>query len=336
MRDSHKFIPISVILWFALLTPLFAYKSAAIAVYDIKTGTYLYRKNSLTKRAPASTIKVLTALTAWKYADPNKYVTISRHAAAAEPTKAYLKVGEQYRLRDLIKLALVASCNDAARAVAEGTSGSEAAFANDMEKIAKSLGTTSTRVTNASGLPSPAGMVTTCVDNIKIVLALKKVPELHAMMGSRSATLVSKTGREITKSNHNRLMREGFAYPVLGKTGFTNAARHCFLSYCDYNGRSLAICVLGGSTSSVLWDDLRRSYRTYMTRDPQGLPNYMTRNKLTLASLHQALAKAGFRLEKSENVYGTYTKKAVSAFQRAKKLQIDGIVGPQTWGTLKK
>lgn len=316
---------------------LSAYQSAAIAVYDVGTDHYVYRKNSLVKRAPASTIKVLTALTAWNLVnDKTKYVRVSRYAAMAEPTKAYLKEGEEYRLIDLIKMTLVASCNDAARAVGEGVSGSESKFALAMQAQAQRVGATSTKVTNASGLPTPYGMVTTCVDNIKILLAMKEVPELRDMIGSRTATLKSKTGRTISRSNHNRLLKEGFKYPVLGKTGFTNAARHCFLSYCDYKGRTLVVCILGAPRSSVLWDELRKIYSTYLNRDPRGLPSFMTRNNISLETLQNALAKAGFRLGKSEKVYGTYTKKAVTAFQKARKLQVDGIVGPQTWGALKK
>jgi D-alanyl-D-alanine carboxypeptidase len=323
---------------FSSLSPLLtAYQSAAIAVYDVGTDHYVYRKNSLVKRAPASTIKVLTALTAWNLVnDKTKYVRISRHAAIAEPTKAYLKEGEQYRLLELIKMTLVASCNDAARAVGEGVSGSESKFALAMQAQAHRVGATATKVTNASGLPTPAGMVTTCVDNIKILLALRKIPELKAMIGSRTATLTSSTGRTITRSNHNRLLKEGFKYPVLGKTGFTNAARHCFLSFCDYKGRTLVVSILGAPRSSVLWDELRKIYSIYLNRDPRGIPSFMTRSKISLETLHAALAKAGFRLSKSEKVYGTYTKKAVTAFQKARKLQVDGIVGPQTWGALKK
>ena len=337
MHRVLKQISLFLLLCCSFLPSTFAYQSAAIAVYDVGTDHYLYRKNSLVKRAPASTIKVLTALTAWNLVnDKNRYVRISRYAAAAEPTKAYLREGEEYRLRELIKMALVASCNDAARAIGEGVSGSESKFALAMQSQAQRVDATSTKVTNASGLPSPAGMVTTCVDNIKIVLALKKIPELHAMMGSRSASLKSKAGRTITKHNHNRLLKEGFKYPVLGKTGFTNLARHCFLSYCDYRERTLVICVLGAPKSPVLWDELRKLYNTYFNRDPLCLPIYMKKNNISLNTLQQALAHAGFRLTKSENIYGTYTKKAVSAFQRARKLQVDGIVGPQTWGALKK
>jgi len=328
-----------VLFWWACVATLCAYQSTAIAVYDVDAEQFLYRKNSETRRAPASTIKVLAALTAWKNNDDkDKYVTISRHAAAAEPTRADLKEGDQYHLKDLIKLALVASCNDAARALAEGTSGSESKFAQDMQAMAKSLGTKSTFITNASGLPSPEGMVTTCVDNIKILCALKNIPELVEVLNSKTISIVSKTGQRINKGNHNRLLNEGFAYPVLGKTGFTNLARHCFLSFCEYKGRTIAVCILGAPKSSVLWDELRQLYRTYMNRSvqSQGLNAYMINNHISLTDLHEALQRSGFPLEKSENVYGSYTKKAMSAFQKSHQLLVDGILGPQTWGVLKK
>ena len=49
---------------------------------------------------------------------------------------------------------LVASANDAAVVAAEAISGSEPTFADEMNRVAKRLGMTSTRFANASGLPA--------------------------------------------------------------------------------------------------------------------------------------------------------------------------------------
>jgi D-alanyl-D-alanine carboxypeptidase len=312
------------------------YKTSGVAIYDIKEGRFLFRQRSKTQRAPASTIKVVTALTAWNYAKGkwNDWITVSAHAASAQPTKAYIKAGEKYKLKDLVAMTLVASCNDAARAVAEAVSGSEASFARDMKKIALSLGATSTHTTNASGLPLPKGMVTTPTDSILFILALRKNPTLKKMIAQRSATLVSSAGRRITKANHNRLLKEGFAYPVLGKTGFTNLARHCFLSWCDHGDRSIAISMLGAPNSSQLWSDLRSAYRRHMKSRAPYLPNFMKKNGISIGSLHSKLKSKGFPVS-GESSYGSKTRQAVTAFQRAKRLSVDGIVGPQTWAALR-
>jgi D-alanyl-D-alanine carboxypeptidase len=312
-----------------------SYQAAGIAIYDINQERFLYRNHAVTKRAPASTIKVLTALTAWNYAKQrwNEYVSVSAFAASAEPTKAYLKPGERYKLGELVKMTLVASCNDAARVVAEAVSGSESSFAKDMQKVADHLGMRNTKTTNASGLPTPKGMVTTPEDSILLILALRATPILKTMIASKSATVVSSKGRRITKNNHNRFLRDGYRYPVHGKTGWTRAARSCFLSWCDFGDRSVAVSVLGAPNSKALWSDLRNAYERHMKSQAPYLPIFMKRQNIKVSDLHAKLKRAGISV--SERHYGSKTKAAVKQFQKARRLTVDGIVGPQTWGALK-
>lgn len=308
------------------------YHADAIAIYDASKKRYLYKKNISKKRAPASTIKVLTAITAWKKAkNVNAYVKISKRASQAQPTKAGLRVGEFYRLRDLIKACLVASCNDAARAVAEGVSGSEWAFSKEMEKYSRQLGSKHTEVTNASGLPKPTGMVSTVEDNIKHILALRKVPALKKMMTVSSFHLESKKGRRIFLKNHNRLLKN-FDFKVSGKTGFTKLARHCFLSYAHVQGRLLVVSVLGSRKRDYLWTDVRQAYRRSSKATIERRPNFMVKKSISIENLKRKMKRAGFSI--NENVYGPVTKAKVRAFQKSRGLAVDGIVGPQTWRAL--
>lgn len=312
-----------------------SYQSVAIAVYDMDDGRFLFKKNSQVRRAPASTIKVLTALTAQRLAadQMDDWVTISDFAASAQPTKAYMKPGEKFKLRDLISLTLVASCNDAARAVAEGVSGSEANFANDMQNTATMLGAQATRVTNASGLPSPSGMLTTVEDSVLMIKAASQSELISKMLSEKSVTMVSSEGRSITRTTHNRLMRDNYRYPVLGKTGFTNDARHCFLSFCKLGDRNVAVSILGAPTSSVLWAELRLVYDAYMKTRDVYLPIYMAKQGISVAQLHEKLRMAGFPVS-GENTYGAATRKAVAAYQKSKRLASDGICGARTWESL--
>jgi D-alanyl-D-alanine carboxypeptidase len=316
------------------------YKTKGVAIYDIQAGRYLYRNHALTQRPPASTIKVLTALTAWNYASSrwNDYVKVSSYAAAAQPTKAGILVGEQFKLEELVEITLVTSCNDAARAVAEAVSGSEASFAKDMQKVAHKLGMRNTRTTNASGLPSSGKMVTTPEDSIKLILAARENHKVKAMMGMKSVTIRSRAGRSITKINKNRYIRygaaKGYKHPVKGKTGYTRAAGSCFLSWCDMGGRSIAISMLGAPNSTTLWGDLQKAYQLHMKAKTQAsyLPSFMKQRQISLQQLHDKLRRAGFAV--SENSYGDKTRLAVRKFQSAKRLKVDGVIGPQTWGAL--
>ncbi len=52
-----------------------------------------------------------------------------------------------------------------------------------------------------------------------------------------------------------------------------------------------------------------------------------------VVELQQALNKSGYSLA-SDGIFGTATDTAVRSFQRARGLNPDGIVGPQTWGAL--
>lgn len=313
------------------------FSAKAIAIYNPDTNHFLLRRNSTVQRAPASTIKVLTVLTAWHAVkDKNRYVTVSKWAASMQPTKAGLRAGEQYKIIDLMKAALIHSCNDAASALASSIAGSESAFAKLMQKKAKELGCTKTVVTNGSGLPSPPGMVTTCEDSIKLMLAFRKVPELRKLLAIRHFSIISKGGRKIYLKSHNRLLAKTYPLAVRGKTGYTRLARHCFLSYCTSKNRTLVISIMGSGNRSLLWEDVKKAYETYLPKANSFLPSYMGKNKLSLAKLHVALKNAGYALTKSETFYGSRTKEKVKQFQKAYKLETDGIAGPKTWSILKK
>ncbi|MGR3490938.1 MAG: D-alanyl-D-alanine carboxypeptidase family protein, partial [Shimia sp.] len=114
-------------------------------VMDARSGKVLHARNADTRLHPASLTKMMTLYVAFQAVQNGElsmdtYVTISRKAAAEPPSKLGLRPGQKIKLRYLVRAAAIRSANDAATAIAEAISGSEAAFARRMNRTAKSMG----------------------------------------------------------------------------------------------------------------------------------------------------------------------------------------------------
>src|SRR5207245_6476840 len=60
----------------------------------------------------------------------------------------------------------------------------------------------------------------------------------------------------VARHSHNRLL-SGYAYQVIGKTGYTRPARRCFVGAASHGDRELVIALLGARD---LWSDARRLF----------------------------------------------------------------------------
>ncbi|MEO0767654.1 MAG: serine hydrolase, partial [Pseudomonadota bacterium] len=103
-------------------------------VIDARSGEVLHSRNADTRLHPASLTKMMTLYVAFEAVENGEIsldtkVKISKKAAAEPPSKLGLRSGQRIALRYLIRAAAIKSANDAATAIAEAVSGSEAAFA---------------------------------------------------------------------------------------------------------------------------------------------------------------------------------------------------------------
>ena len=129
----------------------------AAYVMDARTGEVLHSRNADTRLHPASLTKMMTLYVVFQAVERGEItldtkIKISPKAAGEPPSKLGLRSGQKIKLRYLIRASAVKSANDAATALAEAISGSEAAFARRMTRTAKSLGMTKTTFKNAHGL----------------------------------------------------------------------------------------------------------------------------------------------------------------------------------------
>jgi len=94
-------------------------------------------------------------------------VTVSKKAASEPPSRMGLRTGQKIKLKYLIRAAAIMSANDAATAIGEAISGSEAAFSRRMNKTAKALGMSRTTFKNCHGL-TEVGHLSTANDMTKL------------------------------------------------------------------------------------------------------------------------------------------------------------------------
>jgi len=240
------------------LTPPPPVAAQSVIVLDNATGRVLFAKNADLVRPIASTQKIITALVVLDAGNLDKPVTIQASDEAVEPSKLYMKPGQIYTRRTLLKAMLVKSGNDIARALARDVGGSQAGFAMMMNRKAQSLGMRRSHFTNPHGLPDPA-QYSTARD---IAIAARKAyrnPTIRAYTRIQKYTFQYSNGRTRIIENTNKLLKR-VPYCDGMKTGTTNKAGRCLVSTGTLNGRSAIVVVLK-STSRSVWNDSEKLLR---------------------------------------------------------------------------
>jgi D-alanyl-D-alanine carboxypeptidase (penicillin-binding protein 5/6) len=228
-------------------------QARAAVVMDAATGRVLYAKNPELRLMPASTTKLMTALIAVERVNLQDVATVSRHAANVAPTRSGFREGDKVTVETLLYAALMKSANDAAVALAEASAGSEEEFVQLMNRKAIALGATETRFINPNGLPG-RGQYTTAFDLAKIMRQAIKHPVLKNILGTRVTELSTEAGKTVMVKNTNKLLWTDEEL-LGGKTGFTQAARHCFVCAGERENDTLVVALLGAPSRSVLWKE---------------------------------------------------------------------------------
>lgn len=232
------------------------YAQSAIML-DARTGETLFQKNADLRRVPASTQKLLTALLITRRGNLDAPVTIMPEDTRVPPSKLGLRPGDRYTRRELLKALMVKSSNDACAALARDHSGSEAAFVENMNRAAWSLGARSSYFVNSHGLPAP--QFSTARDIARIAFLAYRDPTLRRMMQTQLYHFRHNDGRITRLEATNKLLERSAAYNGM-KTGYTDAAGRCFVSSGRLNGREVILVQLGSKTRYI-FDDAERAMR---------------------------------------------------------------------------
>ena len=244
-------------------TPPPAVAAESVLVMDADSGRVFYAKNADTVRPVASTQKLITALCVLDAGNIDKPVVITAYDTACEPTKLYLKPGDSYTRRELLKVLMVKSANDVARALARDVGGSVEGFAAIMNNKCQQLGMRNSTCVNPHGLTEP-GQYSTARDMAIAARVAHRSPLLRSYTSTKSYTFKFNDGRTRLIVNTNKLLK---TVPFCDgmKTGTTNASGRCLISSGSINGRSV-ICVVLKSNTPNIWSDSEKLLRWSLER----------------------------------------------------------------------
>jgi len=234
----------------AAAVPRKAIPAKAAVVMD-SSGAVLYAKFPHAKLAPASTVKLVTAMVAIDHLDPGQKVRVSGNASRVRSIDPRLCPGEEMTVSDLLHLALMKSVNSAAVALAEATAGSEQDFVTLMNRKTQEIGAYETLFANASGLPQ-GRQYTTVSDLARILREALGYPLIREILGKRDYLVRTDGGRELFVESSNDLLWQE-QNMIGGKTGYTGNARHCFVAAISSDKGPLYTAVLGARSRRSLW-----------------------------------------------------------------------------------
>lgn len=246
----------------------YAFVGDVAGAFCVTDRSVIYSKNLYNKVYPASTTKLLTCLTAFKYGDLNAVYTVKEDNCGVTTPGAQLcgfSRGDTLTLEQLLYCLMIHSGNDAAVAVAECVSGSVSSFVEKMNREAARIGAKDTHMSNPSGLHA-VDHYTTAFDIYLIFHECLKNKELTKIISTKEYTCTFKdiTGSEkvmpMTATNQyfsgKKKAPEGITV-LAGKTGVTAAAGYCLIILSeDTKGKQYITCVFHSNSYDTLYNDM--------------------------------------------------------------------------------
>jgi D-alanyl-D-alanine carboxypeptidase (penicillin-binding protein 5/6) len=218
----------------------------SILLKELRSGRILFEHEVEKRLSPASLTKIMSALIIIEKSRLDELATVSKNAARAPKTHLRLKVGEVFRLGDLLKAMMMVSANDACLAAVEHVGGDEAQFVKLMNAKASTLGLSDTHFSNGCGFDGP-DHYSTAEDLAKLSEVAMRNAVFREVVKEEREIITPVSGyRAYVLHNTNRLL--GRIPGVEGvKTGFTSKAGRCLIAKVSHNGNDLLLVILNSN-----------------------------------------------------------------------------------------
>lgn len=221
------------------------------------TGQILYKKNHSSSRPIASITKLITAYEYLKKTDGDldRLITMDPTDERVGGRRTIYR-GETGTARDFLHLALIASDNSAAMALARA-GGFVDTFSNDVVDFNKELGLIQTNLSDPAGLSSK---------NVSTALEVARLAQ-KILKNTIIASITSESGYFFQP--HNALVRRKLATTddllettlfsiTAAKTGYTEDAGYCFVVKArNDKGKEIIVTILGAPTSEDRFQDAK-------------------------------------------------------------------------------
>jgi len=227
-----------------------AFRSAHAVVIDEATGEVLLEKDAATAAPIASLTKLMTAMVVLDARqDLDEPIRIDADDMDwLKHTRGGVPVGAVVPRETLLELALIASDNHAAAALARNYPGGTTAFAQATQRKIGALGLTNTTLVEPTGL-SPDNH-SSALDMAKVLQATQAYP-LIAQITSQRTHAVLVNGLPWAVRNTNGLVGKPGWQVLASKTGFTNEAGRCLTMRLRAGDRTVSVVLIGALASSA-------------------------------------------------------------------------------------
>lgn len=255
--------------------PDLSLEGESACLFSIDEDMILYEKNSTVRVAPASTTKLLTALTVLKYCAPEEVLTAGEAITLVSQgaSTASLKQGTRGSVKTFLCALLLPSGNDAAYALANYTGkkilGNEnasvteavAAFVEAMNALGAELDLEDSNFENPDG-DEAENHYTTAKDMIRIARACLENEMIMELVGKKSSRALFEN-MDVTYKNTNLLLDPSSEYYydcAIGlKTG-SHSDTKCLVGAAEINGRRYVTAVMQDSEEGR-WKDTLTLFR---------------------------------------------------------------------------
>jgi len=213
-------------------------------VYDLTSKKVTYSKNPKKRLPLASLTKIMTSIIALENKKDNDKYVVKKANLVGEDSMG-LEEGEKLSRKELLYGLLLHSGNDAAEVIAGNFLYGREAFVKAMNDKAKTLGIKDTNFTNPTGLEGDGSQYSTAYDLLVMTrYALFSFPLFSEIVQTPEYKIEKTfTHAEYILENETNLLT---TYPgVKGvKTGYTNEAGLCLVTYLDYKGHKIIAILL--------------------------------------------------------------------------------------------
>jgi serine-type D-Ala-D-Ala endopeptidase (penicillin-binding protein 7) len=232
--------------------------SSVALIVDHVSGSPIYSRNAGNQAPIASITKLMTAM-----------VVLDAGLSMSEPititdddvdwlrgSGSRLRVGTTLPRQEMMQLALMASENRAAAALARTYPGGTQHFVAAMNHKAAELRMMHTHFVDSSGLHSEN--VSTAEDLVKMVRAGYHYDQIRAMTTTEAYEVESDDGRRTPYKNTNALVKNPEWEIGLSKTGYISEAGRCLVMQARIASRPVIIVLLDSAGKNTRIGDANR------------------------------------------------------------------------------